>query len=195
MRTSHLFIYVPGLGDTNLDNRQKLLSLWRIRRIKVEICAMKWGVDEPWKKKLHVLLTLIDKRAGEGYVISLIGESAGASAAMQAFVQKENSLRSLILLCGKSQHPESMSKKLIARHPALESAVKESNKVIQKLSDPQKAKILNLHPLFDPVVPVKETKISGVKHSRMPIVGHATSIVFANIFWMWRIIRFAKRLK
>lgn len=153
---------------------------------------MKWSINEPWKVKLQRLLTLISEKNNEGYIVSLIGESAGASAAMQAFVQQEDSLCALILLCGKSQHPETVSKRLFKRHPALEDAVKASDTAVKYLTDQQKAKILNLHPLFDPVVPVKETKIPGVKDNRMPIIGHATSIVFANVFWAGRIIRFAK---
>ena len=189
----HSIIYVPGLGDTNLTSRQKLLNLWHFRNVSIEICSMKWSMDEPWHIKLDRLINRIDQLKAEGNVVSLIGESAGASAAMHALRNRHQVLHLVILLCGKSHYPERVSPRLYQRNPALKTSLVGADHIVQTLTESEGEKLLNLHPLFDPVVPVAETKISGVRDSTMPMIGHATSIVFANTLWSWRIVHFVRR--
>lgn len=189
---SHTVIYVSGLGDSNLAGRRQLLKTWRFSHFSIEICSMDWSVDESWQTKFARLTHRIDELHRQGKVVSLIGESAGASAVMLALRSRYEKLTAVILLCGKSQHPETVNPRLFKQNPAFKDAVVGSSKVAQSLTAKEKQKLLNLYPIYDPVVPVKETKIAGVKNSTMPIIGHAASIVFANTLWSWRIVRFIR---
>lgn len=191
--THHALLYIPGFGDQNLGGRRKLLSLWHFQNTSIEICSMRWSVNEPWPIKLDRLVARIDQLHAGGKVVSLIGESAGASAVTQALRLRTEKIHAVILLCGKSQHPETVNPRLFKQNPAFKVAVTESDMVARSLTDIERGKLLNLHPIFDPVVPVKETKIPGVKNARMPIIGHATSIVFANTLWSFRIVRFIRK--
>jgi hypothetical protein len=192
--SKHVILYIPGLGDRDLSGRRSLLSLWHYRNVRIEVCPMDWTVDEPWQQKLNRLLQRITELHDEGNLVALIGESAGATAVIQALAQRTDELRAVILLCGKSQFPERVAPARYHLNPAFKDALILSAAAVSKLTTEQKAKMLNLHPLIDMVVPVSETKISGVKDSYMPSVGHAFSIFFANIFWNWRIVRFVKKL-
>jgi hypothetical protein len=190
--TEHTILYIPGLGDSDLSRRQWLLSLWRFRNVRIEICAMDWSVDEPWQTKLGKLTVRIDELVEAGNTVSLIGESAGACAVICALVQREAKLNRAILLCGKFQYPDRVAAWRYKLNPSFKAALTQSHALVPKLTATQKAKLINLHPIHDPVVPVAETKEPGFKNSLMPIVGHSVSIVFANTLWSWRIVRLIK---
>ncbi len=187
-----VIIYVPGIGDANLMGRQRAFKLWRYTNVSVQICPMDWGQDEPWSQKLDRLSELIRSLDSESTSITLVGESAGASAVTQALVANNDQVDGVVLLCGKSQYPELLGSSYTSRNPALKAAVTASASAIAQLTADQKARILNLHAAFDPIVPVKETKIPGVKNSTIPMIGHVTSIAFALLVWNWRIIQHAK---
>lgn len=188
----HTILYIPGLGDSNLAGRRKLLSLWRFRHVSIEICSMDWTVAEPWQTKLDKLQKRIDELVDQGSNVSLIGESAGASAVIVALTKQEMKLNQVILLCGKFQYPGRVATWRYKLNPSFKDALTESHELVPKLTESQKAKLINLHPIYDNVVPVTETKEPGFKNSVMPIIGHATSIVFANTIWSWRIVHYIR---
>lgn len=155
---------------------------------------MDWTVAEPWQTKLDRLLNRIDELVAGGKTVSLIGESAGASAAIVALTKQEAKLNRVILLCGKFQYPERVAQWRYKLNPSFKDALTESHALVPKLTTTQRAKLINLHPIYDNVVPVVETKEPRFKNSVMPIIGHASSIVFANTLWSWRIVRFIKKI-
>jgi hypothetical protein len=168
-----------------------LLNTWHFRNVSIEICSMRWSIDESWDIKLRRLLKRINECNQQGMSITLVGESAGASAVINALSQTGN-IDGVVLLCGKSQFPDRVAQYRYKQNPALRQSLIDSDQAVSNLTGLQKQKILNFHPIFDPTVPVAETKIADVKNSIMPIVGHATSIVFANTLWSWRIVKFAR---
>lgn len=187
-----VIIYVPGLGDRNLSGRQRAFKLWHFRNVTAKVCEMGWSVDEPWPTKIARLNSLIQSTASKDISITLVGESAGASAVTQALVANSDLVDGVVLLCGKSQYPERLGDSFVSKNPALRNAVSASAAAITTLTPDQKARMLNLHPIFDPIVPVAETKIPGVRESTMPMIGHITGIGFAITVWSWRIVRFAR---
>lgn len=194
MKNKHVVIYVPGLGDHRLTMRQRLLSTWRYKNLSIEILPMKWAYDESWNNKLSRLLSKIDRLHDDGLTVSVVGESAGATAAVQALQSRDSKVNAVVLLCGKFQQPERVASRLYQSNPALREAIIRSNNIIGELSQGQKNKILNLHPLADPVVPVWETKIPGVKEATMPVIGHITGIGFGITIWSFRIVRFVRSI-
>ncbi len=192
MATKHTVIYVPGLGDTNISGRQKLLSIWHYKNIAIEACSMNWQVNEPLADKLERLVSRIDTLQSSGQKVSLIGESAGASAVINALKLRPKALNAVILLCGKSQYPDRIGTHLRHKNPRLYESVALSHEYIQAMPTEHKAKVLNLHPVADPVVPVRETKINGVRNAKMPSFGHATSIIFGMTIWSFSIVHFIK---
>ncbi len=193
MNKKHIILYVPGLGDHRLSMRQHGLNTWKYPNVSTELVPKKWRVDETWDSKLARLINKIDDYNSQGYAVSLVGESAGATAVLAALEERTNAINAVILLCGKSQYPGRVASRLYQNNPALRAAMIRSHKVVDALTSKQKQKILNLHPVFDPIVPVWETKIPGVKNATMPIAGHFLGIAFGLTFWSFRIVRFAKQ--
>ncbi len=189
----HAVIYVPGLGDHKLGGRGRLLKTWRFKGVHIELCPMHWTVHEPWEEKLSWLIERIDQRHAEGKTVSIIGESAGASAVINAVWLRSDKLTTAILLCGKSQYPERVAPQLYRRNPAFREALTDSHAIVPRLTKSQKAKLLNLHPVFDLTVPVWETRITGVRNSTFPFILHATGIIFAMTVWKWWIVRYIKK--
>lgn len=193
MKNKHIVLYVPGLGDQRLNGRRLLTGLWHYRNLQIEVCAKEWRVNHTWDYKLRRLLDRIDTYYDQGYVVSLVGESAGATAVIQALKQRHDKINAVVLLCGKSQYPHRVATRLYNQNPALRDAMYGSSEAIATLTAADRAKILNLHPLFDPIVPVWETKIPGVKNAIMPSIGHATSIVFGMSIWSPRLVYFIRK--
>lgn len=188
-----LIIYVPGLGDDNLTMRQRVFGLWFYRNVSVEICAVGWSTSETWTAKLGRLSAFIQSKASSDVSITLVGESAGAAAAIQAFAANSDIVDGVVLICGKTQYADKLGAEYRRRSPALVEAVSGSSAVIATLTNDQKSRILSLRPIYDPIVVVAETKITGVKSGLIPMVGHAASIAFAITLWSWRIARHAKK--
>lgn len=191
---THSIIYIPGLGDHSLKGRSKLLKPWsRYKDIEIELCPMHWTVNEPWEEKLSWLINKIDHRHGEGKLVTIIGESAGATAVINALWLRSDKLHAAVLLCGKSQYPDRVSPHLYRRNPAFREALTDSHKIIQNLTHKQKDLLLNWHPILDLTVPVAETKIPGVKNKLFPALLHAISIVSAMTIWNWQVVHHIRK--
>ncbi len=193
MKRQHVIIYVPGLGDHNLTVQQNALKLWHIHGITHEICAVKWLEAESWPTKLNRLLERIDYYRSQDAIVSLVGISAGGSAVMAAYGERADVINAVVLVCAKSQYPERIGQRFRDKHPALYDAVSDSSRTITALDDVQKTRVLNMHPLVDWLVPVSETKIAGVRNSRMPVVGHFGGIAYAITIGSFQIVRFVKQ--
>jgi pimeloyl-ACP methyl ester carboxylesterase len=190
----HKILYISGLGDHAPQTRKRLGLFWHYKHVDFEVFPMRWGVDELWAIKLDRLLKQIDTYTAKGYTVSLIGESAGASAAINALRKRTKMLRAVVLLCGKSQYPNRVASRLYTKNPSLRNSLADSHHIAQNLTSDEKHKILNIHPIADEVVPVWETKIPGVKNVRIPSVGHAPSILLGATLYNLIIVRFIKRV-
>ena len=176
-----------------LKGRTKLLKAWHFKDVEIEICRMYWTVNDPWEEKLARLIERIDECHAEGKLVSIIGESAGAAAVINAVYLRQHKLNAAILLCGKSQYPERVAPQLYHRNPAFRDALTDSQTIVGQLTKSQKKLLLNLHPIFDLTVPVWETKIAGVRNRTFPFIMHAVGIVFAMTVWNWWIVRYIKK--
>lgn len=187
----HAVLYIPGLGDRSLRNRRKIFYFWRYRNVSIDFAPMNWSVSESLIIKLDRISVQISELLSTGKAVSLIGESAGASAAMQ-LLRRHPELNAVILLCGKTQHPNRVSPRLLRSNPALKDSLDASDVICNSLSQDEKSKILNVHPIMDPVVPVSETKIPGVRNKLLPTSGHALSIALGGTLFSPILVSFIR---
>ncbi len=193
MKTLHHVIYLPGLGDEKANGQDKILRLWRIFGLKVHYFKIGWADGEPFEPKLERILELVDSLAESYGEVSVIGTSAGASAAINAFEKRTEQIASVVCICGKLRNPQTISKERYIVNPAFEGSIKTLSTSLEGLSDKDKQKILSIRPLIDEVVTPRDTYIDGAKSKIIPSFGHVASIVYALTIGSFGISRFIKR--
>src|SRR6478752_6076210 len=97
----HCVIYIPGLGDQRTQGQMLALRLWRRPGLYVEMFVMHWYDSEPYQDKFERLLKVVDRHLEAGETVSLVGASAGASVALNAFADRQEKVNGLVGLCGK----------------------------------------------------------------------------------------------
>lgn len=189
----HTVIYVPGLGDRRIGGRRLLVASWRLYGVRPVIHQMNWADGQPFVTKFQALLNHIDERAAAGERVSLVGESAGASAALNAYAARQDVIHSVACICGKLRHPETISPTTYARNPAFAESMAQLPGSLIGLSEAKRRRVRSVHPLADPTVPVADTIIPGAQERTIPTVGHAASIILGNLLFSWRLVPFLRR--
>jgi hypothetical protein len=193
MKQPQVILYIPGLGDHNLSAQQKALRLWKIYRLQTEICPLNWLVDEPWSNKLQRLLDRIDYYSEQGTTISLVGISAGSTATLQALVLRRDKIHSVALVCPKFQSPETIHPQRYKMNPAFKDAINRTVEILPKLTSDDKSKLRTYRPIYDNLLPPKESYIQGVTRKVMPAATHVGGIAYALTLGSWQIVGFLKR--
>jgi hypothetical protein len=189
----HAVVYIPGLGDhRNGQIQDFFFSFWKTYGIKPVYHPMNWSDRQPLSIKLEGILADIDKLLNEGYTVSLMSASAGASVAINAYALRQESIHKVICVCGKLANPQTITNSYFRSSPAFKDSMIELSKSLASLNTAARNKILSLRPIADPTVPTKDTIIEGFQTGVMPSVGHGFSILFALSLGSPRIVKFIK---
>jgi hypothetical protein len=189
---SHIAVYLPGLNNERAAPvHKKMLSTWRIFGVHVIYHPMLWSDKQPFSEKIESILKEVDEYIVSGNKVSIIGTSAGASAAINVHASRRNNIHKVVCICGKLRNPNTISYSF-AENPAFEQSLEILPKSLDNLSKNDLAKILSLRPLVDGIVPPGDTIIKGSRNSLMPILGHGNGITYALTLGTWRITRFLK---
>lgn len=151
-----------------------------------------WFDNEPFESKLKRLLETVDKLANQGSV-SLIGVSAGASLALAAYSLRKDNISSVVFICGKLQNPGGVNESYFRKNPAFRESVFSTPDNLANLTDVDKAKMQTIHAFIDTVVPVRDSKIAGVRDKTIPAIGHVVSISLAITLYAKSITAFIKK--
>jgi pimeloyl-ACP methyl ester carboxylesterase len=179
MMRQHHIIYVPGILDDIYHAQSLAAATWRIYGVHGHCHPIPWAGQEIWEVKFKRLLDEIDRYKAEGHEVSLIGASAGASAILNAYVERAESIKGLIYICAKINAPETVSKKTYAENPAFKTSLELLQRNLKKLTPKDKARMLSLYSPSDNTVPYPATVIEGVEERRLPALRHGRAIMFA----------------
>lgn len=186
-------IYVPGLGDRyNGRGQHQLTRLWRLYGLRMHYFAVGWDDNEVFDMKLKRLLKLINDLAQNGKV-ALVGTSAGASLAVNAYAARNERINGVVLLFGKINNPQTIAASRYRQNPAFRVSLNQLPQSLRRLSSAQKMRILSIKPLADGLVPPGDTVIEGATSKTIPVIGHSAGIILALIFGGLGISRFLKR--
>ena len=178
--TKRAIIYIPGLGDHNSLGQRLALVLWRRPGLRVEFCQMNWNDKQPFQSKLQKILDRIDALSARGYVVSLVGVSAGANITLHAFAQRPEKVHKVALICGAIQDPSAVGENVKHENPAFwQSMLALHDGVLEGLTAEQRQKITSFIPLSDDVVEPKNMVIEGAHQEELPTHGHVKSIAYA----------------
>jgi pimeloyl-ACP methyl ester carboxylesterase len=202
MSQTHHIIYIPGLGDQDKASfknifkaslQKKLINGWHNLDVAAHYFAVGWSDSEPFGQKLKRLTDLIDGLSGPGARVSLVGVSAGASLAFNGYVERRRKISGVVFVCGELGGSACVRPSYFKTNPAFKGSMKQLDTNLSRLNDTDRTKMLSIHPLYDEIVPIKDTKIAGVKNRRIISVEHALSIGLAMTIYKRIVINFLKQ--
>ncbi len=179
MKQQHHVIYVPGILDDIYHAQSLLVGLWRLRGVHGHCHEIPWTGEEDWQPKFRRLLDKIDRYKAQDDDVSLVGASAGASAVLNAYVARKDSIAGLVYICAKINAPEIVSDRTYGKNPAFKTSLYALQDNLGKLTDADKAKMLSLYSPADKTVPYAATVIPGVKEHALPGLNHGKAILYS----------------
>ncbi|HSX37026.1 MAG TPA: hypothetical protein VLG13_02835 [Patescibacteria group bacterium] len=188
----HHVIYVPGITDDTFRVQSLLLLTWWLYGVRPHLHVIPWAGDEAFAPKLQRLLDKVDGLHAQGHTLSLVGASAGASAVLNAYIQRKDKISGLVYICGKINHPESVSERTYSENPAFKESLGRLPETLAQLTPEDKAKMLSLYSPVDTSVPYPDTIIGGVAEKRLPRLRHGWAIVYAISLGAFGLIKFLK---
>lgn len=186
-------IYVPGLGDHRTRGQRLAARFWRLYGVRSEVILMHWRTKEPFETKLARLLARIDQLHQQGYQISLVGVSAGASAVINAFALRQTELHRVVCICGKLRRPETISPNTYRRNPAFAESMQVLPDSLDHIPKKARKRICSIKPLADELVPPEDTTITGAQAKTIISFGHAPSIGLAVTLYWPLVMKFLKQ--
>ncbi len=190
----HHIIYVPGLGDHHTYGQNIAINLWRFFGFTPHYFPLTWNRKDGLELKLKRLTEKIDSLRESGDVVSLVGISAGASAVLNAYVQRPD-IVGVVYICGKINHPETVRDEVMKINPDFAESLAELPHSLEALSPGRTARLLNLHPRKDLSVPAEDTLIAGATEVIVPGWSHMTGIFFGVVYGAPIISKFLKQLQ
>lgn len=194
MAKEHHVIIVYGLGDHKPVQAvlNILIKPWNLLGIKIHTFTPGWADGQPFEPKLQKLAQQINHLVNQKFAVSLVGISAGASAALNAYVKNKDKIHKVVFISGKIRHPENVNPRYFDRNPALKQALHLSEANFQKLTSADKQKMIYFHGLYDPIVSPKIDKPAGIRSRAVPAFGHIPGILVAITFYAGTIAKFIK---
>jgi len=190
----HHVIYVPGIRDDLYKSQSFVVWWWRLLGMTGHCHEIPWAGQEDYEPKLQRLLALIDYYHAKGKTVSLVGASAGASAVLDAYVERRNDIQAVILICAKINRPESVGSSVYRHNPAFRTAMQRLQAVLPTFTDDDKAKFLSLYSPADGNIPHQDTIIPSVHEQSIRPLTHGYAIAYSLTFGAPLIRRFIKRL-
>ena len=115
-------IYIPGLNDQSFLNKtfnNLFKILWKRFGYEIYIIQPHWQEESVFSSKLKLITDKIDELSNNDYEVYLIGQSAGGSAALNAFTERKSKVKKVINVCGRIKKGDNIS-------PTLEQASRNS---------------------------------------------------------------------
>ncbi len=197
----HHIIYVPGLKDHTFIKKAllRLLPLFfRPQDFTIHIIAPNWENGEKFAPKLKLITDEIDQLVKQGHMVSLIGQSAGGSAVLNAFCLRRKVITGVINNTGRLKTGVKVkpSLKWAARNSV---AFKESVLLFEKnessLTKLDRKKILTLKPIWDEIVPKPTVSLIGATNLTLPVFEHGLGGVLIETLFSPLIVKFLRSLE
>lgn len=196
MSRKHAVVYIPGLGDSRVRGQRIAVKAWSGRGVEPHLFQMNWMDGESFEPKMRRLLRFIDALVADGKIVSLVAASAGASAALNVYAARQDTINGVVSICGKlsSRGINSVHPSLYRRNPAFHESMQQLAASSDQLDQAARQRILSMHPIFDESVPVSETKLTGTISRCMPVTGHFFGIAYGLTIGSFKALHFLKHL-
>lgn len=193
MPVNNHVIIIPGLGN-NVDLHIFALKSWKKFGIIPHVFDVKWKTEENgFSKKFERALDLIDSLLDKNSKISIIGNSAGSSFALNLFGKRRKQISRVVINCGRVRDgdwPWFTFDQATGSSPSFKESVLMSQEIERTLTVNDRKKILTLRPLFDEVVPPSTVPIKGAQNKIFFSLEHSLSIALNMTLFKRQILDF-----
>jgi hypothetical protein len=188
----HYIVYIPGLGDKYDGIRSFLLRSWRIFGVQTELVPMQWYDGKSFEEKYQRVVSAIERAQKQGYSVSIIGESAGGSMAINAF-SMNTSIHRMISLCGVNTTRSPISSYIFKKGPAFGESVSKLDRSQTDATSERIRRVTSIVAFKDSVVPAHKNTIEGARQVIIPSIGHLTTILLCLSVYSFLVVREVKR--
>jgi hypothetical protein len=188
MTKRHYVIYIPGLGDKFDMFRRASLRLWAIWGVKTELVPMHWDSEKEFAPKLTRITTAIRSAKKRGYAVSVIGESAGATMAINIGAKHE--LHQIMTLCGVNNPKMHILPQTYKRAPAFKKAF---GMMGQSFATLDLLRVQTVSAYVDKVISPRDSSIPGARNHRLFSFGHLFTVSLCLTFLSGYIASLIKR--
>ena len=193
MPSDNHVIIIPGLGN-NVDLHILASNRWIRFGIIPHVFDTKWKTEEKgFSEKFERALKLVDSLANKNSKISIVGNSAGSSFALNLFGKRRKEISRVVINCGRVRDgdwPWFTFDQATASSPSFKESVLMSQVLERTLTTRDRKKILTLRPLFDEVVPPFTVPIKGAMNRITYSLEHSLSIALNMTLFKKQIIDF-----
>lgn len=197
MKKIHYIIMIPGLNDQFPLQKMAMRAaagFWKRFGVIAHVVEPHWEEGKTFAPKLDIILDKIDQLVMNGNKVSVLGLSAGGSAALNAFTLRKNVLNGVVNGTGRLRAGANV-------RPSLEWASRNSpafaksvflfeNKNEKTLTAKDRKRILTLRPIWDEIVPSSTVAVPGADNRVIPVVSHLLSGAFVCLFYGKEIVKF-----
>lgn len=185
-------IYIPGIGDHRPWLQDKIIKIWLLLGLQADFHTVGWARDEDFQLKLNRLVTKIDELTRNGDKVAIVGVSAGAGAALNAYMVRKDKISAMIYICGKVHGTENINPRYFLDNPAFKQSNQTSDEAYRRLTEADKKKMLYLYSRSDKTVGYQLNRMSGVAEKAIPAIGHIPAIYTAILLFFPVIARFIR---
>lgn len=186
-------IIIPGLGN-DVAKHEWASNSWKKFGIIPHVFDAKWKIEENgFQTKLDRALKLVDSLTSKNSKISIVGNSAGSSFALNIFAERKKQINKVIVNCGRVRDgdwPWFTFEQATKSSPSFKESVLRAQKLEKTFTNNDRQKILTLRPLFDEVVPPFTVPIPGAKNFITLSIEHSLSIALNMTLFKKQIIDF-----
>jgi len=190
----HTVIIIPGLGD-EIRALDFLTEHFHTHNLEVAVHRIGWkdGTID-FRPKFDRLLKRIDLLSKTSRV-SLVGTSAGGSAALNAFAKRKNVVYKAVNLSGMLRPSKEKGWRSFETRTAMSPQFKQSVTMFtdleKSLSAGDRKRIMTVYPIFgDELVAPDTATLSGATNIRIPSIEHILSIALALTLFSKPVITF-----
>jgi|SaaInlStandDraft_3_1057020.scaffolds.fasta_scaffold16807_2 pimeloyl-ACP methyl ester carboxylesterase len=192
----HNIVILSGLGDT-IGGIERATSWWKFAGLTPHVLPVGWhdGVSD-FQPKLDRITSLVDQLSQEG-AVSIVGVSAGGSAAFNAYLERPDTIRRAVNVCGRlraGKHNRRSLEKMSATSESFRHSVLQFEERELSISEDLRTRMMTVSARFgDEYVPTDTSGLKGAHNIRIPTVEHVLSISMALTFFAYPIIDFLRR--
>ena len=166
-------IYIPGLGDDNPKAQRLVVRLWSIYGYKGQLVQMSWDDQVSWSVKFGRITKAIELAQLSGrHKVALVGASAGATAAINAYTARPDNVAAVITIAGKINRPETLGPKYRTENPSFIASITEAQNSLKKLKVEDKQKILCIYSDRDGLVASEDSIVDGAASFKTRVPHH-----------------------